>query len=186
MAERNRDIPRKITKKQARFVAEYIKDYNATKAALRAGYTEANAYHTGYTLLKKVQVAQEIDKFNAKIGKEAEVERKFIVDSYIEIAKSDITEYLRIVGAEDGKPITTIIDLSKMPGEKRRAIKHLKLSDKGHVLNIELFDKMPALAALERFMPKDTGTKQSIEINIDFDSAKATPEDVEKYLEDDE
>jgi len=46
----------KLTEKQKRFVAEYIKDYNATQAAIRAGYSEQTAYSQGNRLLKYVDI----------------------------------------------------------------------------------------------------------------------------------
>jgi hypothetical protein len=44
------------------FVAEYLIDLNATKAAIRAGYSERTAGQAGYRLLKNVQVAEAIAK----------------------------------------------------------------------------------------------------------------------------
>lgn len=43
----------KLTDKQNVFVAEYLIDLNATKAAIRAGYSEKNAFKIGSDLLQK-------------------------------------------------------------------------------------------------------------------------------------
>lgn len=51
-----------LTAQQRRFVAEYLKDGNATKAAIRAGYSEKTAEQIGYQLLQKTSVAQAIAK----------------------------------------------------------------------------------------------------------------------------
>lgn len=48
----------KLTPKQERFVAEYLIDLNATKAAMRAGYSEKTAEQLGHQLLKKTSVQQ--------------------------------------------------------------------------------------------------------------------------------
>ncbi|MBR0074278.1 MAG: terminase small subunit [Synergistaceae bacterium] len=45
-----------MTEKQERFALEYQKDCNATKAAIRAGYSEKTAYSIGQRLLKNVEV----------------------------------------------------------------------------------------------------------------------------------
>ncbi len=45
---------------QRLFVAEYLKDGNATQAAIRAGYSKKTAEQIGYQLLKKTSVAQAI------------------------------------------------------------------------------------------------------------------------------
>ena len=47
-----------LTDKQAKFIAEYQKDCNATQAAIRAGYSQKTAYSIGQELLKKPEVQQ--------------------------------------------------------------------------------------------------------------------------------
>ena len=49
-----------LTAQQRSFVAEYLKDNNATQAAIRAGYSKKTAYSIGQRLLKKVEIAQAI------------------------------------------------------------------------------------------------------------------------------
>ncbi|EMG7885722.1 MULTISPECIES: terminase small subunit [Enterobacter cloacae complex] len=49
-----------LTAQQRRFVAEYLKDGNATQAAIRAGYSKKSAEQIGYQLLQKTSVAQAI------------------------------------------------------------------------------------------------------------------------------
>src|ERR1700687_2684628 len=47
----------RVTLKHGRFVAEYLKDLNATQAAIRAGYGPKNADVVGPRLLGKVAIA---------------------------------------------------------------------------------------------------------------------------------
>ncbi|WP_336234025.1 terminase small subunit [Enterobacter bugandensis] len=49
-----------LTSQQSCFVAEYLKDGNATQAAIRAGYSKKSAEQIGYQLLQKTSVAQAI------------------------------------------------------------------------------------------------------------------------------
>lgn len=49
-----------LTAQQRCFVAEYLKDHNATQAAIRAGYSKRNAGKIGPELLGKTRVAQAI------------------------------------------------------------------------------------------------------------------------------
>lgn len=49
-----------LTPQQRLFVAEYLKDANATQAAIRAGYSKRNADKIGPELLGKTRVAQAI------------------------------------------------------------------------------------------------------------------------------
>ena len=46
-----------MTPKQAAFVNEYLVDFNATQAAIRAGYSERSAYNIGYCNLRHPEVA---------------------------------------------------------------------------------------------------------------------------------
>lgn len=45
-----------LTKKQAKFVQEYLRDFNATQAALRSGYSPKTAYSIGSENLKKPEI----------------------------------------------------------------------------------------------------------------------------------
>lgn len=45
-----------MTDKQEKFIAEYLKDFNATAAAKRAGYSAKTAYATGHYLLKNAEI----------------------------------------------------------------------------------------------------------------------------------
>jgi phage terminase small subunit len=45
-----------LNERQQAFVREYIVDLNATRAAIRAGYSEGGAYQRGYELLNKREV----------------------------------------------------------------------------------------------------------------------------------
>jgi len=47
-----------LTDKQARFCNEYLVDYNATQAAIRAGYSKKTASEQGYQQLHKTSVQE--------------------------------------------------------------------------------------------------------------------------------
>jgi phage terminase small subunit len=49
-----------LTPKQERFIDEYIKDLNATQAAIKAGYSEKTAGVQGSTLLKNPKISEAI------------------------------------------------------------------------------------------------------------------------------
>ena len=49
-----------MTNKQKLFVQEYLKDLNATQAALRAGYSPKTAGATGAENLKKPEIKQHL------------------------------------------------------------------------------------------------------------------------------
>lgn len=51
----------KLNEKQLRFIAEYLIDLNATKAAKRAGYSEKTASVQGFDLLRKPEIQAELE-----------------------------------------------------------------------------------------------------------------------------
>lgn len=54
--------PRVLTPQQKLFAIEYLRDLNATAAAIRAGYSAKSAQHLGYQLLQIPLVREAIDK----------------------------------------------------------------------------------------------------------------------------
>ena len=53
-----------LTPKQAAFVAAYVAEPNATKAAIAAGYSEKTAYSAGPRLLARVDIQQALQHAN--------------------------------------------------------------------------------------------------------------------------
>ena len=51
-----------MTTKQARFVEEYLIDFNATQAAIRAGYSAKTAHEIGRQNLRKLEIAEKSKK----------------------------------------------------------------------------------------------------------------------------
>ncbi|MHC4132726.1 MAG: terminase small subunit, partial [Planctomycetota bacterium] len=68
-----------LTDKQYAFVNEYVKDYNATQAAIRAGYAEKYADRQAYQLLEKTRVKEAIEARRQEISRKADVEISEIV-----------------------------------------------------------------------------------------------------------
>lgn len=51
-----------VEEKEQLFVAEYLKDFNACQAAIRAGYSEKRGRQTGHDLLRKPHIQQGISE----------------------------------------------------------------------------------------------------------------------------
>jgi len=62
-----------LSPKQSRFVAEYLKDQNATQAAIRAGYSKATANQQGSRLLANVGVAAALREKQTRVARKAEI-----------------------------------------------------------------------------------------------------------------
>lgn len=61
-----------LSEKQKRFISEYLKDNNATQAAIRAGYSAKTARSVGSENLTKPDIAAAIARKQESIAKKAE------------------------------------------------------------------------------------------------------------------
>lgn len=87
-----------LTAKLARFVQEYLKDLNATDAAIRAGYSERSAGAIGYENLRKPAVAKAIQAAMADRAAKSEITADMILAEVDAIATADtngIVQYRR-------------------------------------------------------------------------------------------
>lgn len=64
---------KKLPDRRARFVREYVKDLNATQAAIRAGYAAKSAAAEGHRLLRFADVHAEVERILDRAAEEAEL-----------------------------------------------------------------------------------------------------------------
>jgi phage terminase small subunit len=83
---------RKLTAKQQRFTEEYLRDFNATQAAIRAGYSARTAGKIGSQLLGKTGIAEAIARGRDRATAKAEVTVDRIVQAAAAVAFSDIRQ----------------------------------------------------------------------------------------------
>lgn len=108
---------KKIYPKQKRFCSEYVIDFNATQAAIRAGYSKKTAYSQGQRLLKKV----EIENIIAKLQKDIQERNKMTVDECVSMLSSMAKFDIKDIYDDDG----TMKDLNDIPKETRLVIEGL-------------------------------------------------------------
>lgn len=113
-----------LTAKQARFVAEYLVDLNATQAAIRAGYSAKTAEQQGSRLLRNVQVRSEVEKRQAKTAEKLEVTKKRIVEELAKIGFSNMQDYMR--ANSDGDPY---LDFSDLTRDQAAALSEITVED---------------------------------------------------------
>jgi phage terminase small subunit len=78
-----------LTDKQEAFVNEYVKDYNATQAAIRAGYATKYADRQAHKLVENSRVKEAIEARRQEISRKADVEICEIVAELRSIAFTD-------------------------------------------------------------------------------------------------
>jgi len=77
---RKTQAPR-LTLKQARFIAEYLKDLNGTQAAIRAGYARSNADFYASRLLSRANISQLVEAGQRRQLAKAELCAQMVKDA---------------------------------------------------------------------------------------------------------
>ena len=75
-----------MTKKQKRFVEEYLIDLNATKAAIRAGYSPRTAKQIGQENLTKPDLQAAIDRAMAERSRRTGINQDRVIQELAKIA----------------------------------------------------------------------------------------------------
>ena len=141
-----------LTDKQLRFAMEYPTDYNATRAAIRAGYSKKTAYSQGQRLLKNVEVQKKIKERQKELLDATFVTQERIVSELAKTAFYDIDDFVQVkdevVDAGDGNTVTIqqVVIRTDVPAEKRGAIMGIKKTQAG--IEVKLGDKIKALEDL--------------------------------------
>lgn len=82
----------KLTPKQEMFVLEYLKDLNATQAAIRAGYSKRTAEKIGSENLQKPEVRAAIDAAKNKRSTKTGIDAAWLLERLAEEATADIAD----------------------------------------------------------------------------------------------
>lgn len=94
----------RFTKKQRRFCIEYVVDHNATKAAIRAGYSEKTARSIGSENLTKPDIKQYIENIEAEITSEKIADATEVMIYLTSVMRRQAVEHLAITVPEE-KPV---------------------------------------------------------------------------------
>lgn len=96
-----------LTAKQEKFCQEYMIDLNATRAAIRAGYSEDTAKQIGYENLTKPYIADRIAEVMAEAAARTNVTADYVLSSLHEVAERCMQAtpvYLRGDDSEEPEP----------------------------------------------------------------------------------
>ena len=138
-----------MTKKQKRFVEEYLIDLNATQAAIRAGYSPDTAGSIGNENLKKPEICACVEKAMAERSKRTGVCADRVVQELAKIA------FLNLRDVIDPKTAAVREDASDEDTAALQSIKVKKsYSETGESIEREAkaADKLKALELLGRHL----------------------------------
>lgn len=126
-----------LTDKRRRFVAEYCRDWNATAAAIRAGYAKSGARTEGSRLLDDPEVKGAIDARIEELSMTAG-------EVLVRLTQQARAEYARFI-REDGS-----VDLRGLhEAGLAHLVKGTRLDTQGR-LNVEFYDAQAALVQLAK------------------------------------
>lgn len=138
-----------MTKKQKRFVDEYLIDLNATQAAIRAGYKAKNgqrASEIGHELLQKTPVSEAISEAIAERSKRTGINADRVL---LELARIAFVNADDVINAKDA---TLKEDASRDDLAAIQSVKVKSFGEDGIEREIKLADKLKALDMLGRHL----------------------------------
>ena len=149
-----------ITDKMKRFINEYLVDFNATQAAIRAGYSESTAQEQSSQLLARPDIRALIAEGQKAIAERTQSFQDDAVSELKIVGFSDLADFLTVKdgGIVEQKPFN---ELTK---EQTKCIKKIKQTVRSShsadgtilhqtaVIEIELHDKLKALELLGRHL----------------------------------
>jgi len=142
----------KLTPKQIRFIEEYPKDFNATQAAIRAGYSKATARSIGFENLTKPDIQAAITAQMRQDSAAAGADRQRLIQEALRIALLDPRRLFRSipVDPQDASKGTysVILEPKDWPDDVASAVASVEF---GRVSKIRMAPKLDALAFVMKY-----------------------------------
>lgn len=157
-----------LTEKQRLFCLYYVKAFNATMAAMKAGYSKDTAHVIGCENLKKPKIAKEIKRLKGTMTQDIFIDALDVLSKYVKIAFADITDYIEF-GQRKEQVIGQYGPIYKGKGEEKepvmQTVNYIDLKSSNELdgtiitevgqgrdgIKIKLADKMKALEKLEKY-----------------------------------
>ena len=140
-------VPKKLTPRQAAFVAQYLIDRNGAQAAIRAGYSARAAKEQAARLLTKVNVRAAVDAGSARIDNRLEITTENIRREYARLAFADASCLMAW-----GPTGVTLKRSEELSEDDRRAVAEVSqtISAEGGSIRLKMHDKKGALDSLAK------------------------------------
>lgn len=150
-----------LTNKQKIFIEYYLQEWNATQAALKAGYSKRSAASIGNENLLKPEIRDEIQRRLDESAMSADE----VIQAIGEIGRASIEDFIEI-DEETGR--LKNIDFG---GAKRAGKLHLikSITPTANGLKVELHDRMRALELMGKHHKLFT---DRVDLGLDEDTAK--------------
>jgi len=139
-------LPR-LKPRHRQFVIEYMKDLNATQAAIRAGYKTTNADAHSYRLLRRPDIAAALDQQLEARKAATRLMSTRVLMEYMRIAFANMRDF-----ADWGPDGLVLREKGATDDAKTAAISEIVPAANGKGTKLKLYDKKAALDALARHL----------------------------------
>ena len=134
----------KLTPKQQIFVEEYLFDLNATRAAIRAGYSPRTAHVQGPRLLENVRVRAYIDKALAERSRRTGINTDLVLLELARIGRAnpvDVVNFdeatIKDLNLKDDTAAIQSIKVKRIPTENGEIVeREIRFHDKNRALEL--------------------------------------------------
>jgi phage terminase small subunit len=171
MAE-NEEIEVELTDKQEKFCYEYCLDFNATRAAIKAGYSEKTARSIASTLLTNVNIQARIKKMQDNLAETAGLSRLRVLNEHMKMAFSSIAhlhntwierkDFEQLT--EDQKACIAEIDTKIRTEYEYNPESEEREPVRVEYVRVKLYDKQKALDSISKMLGFDAPTKIAVEV----------------------
>jgi len=137
-----------VNDKQERFCREYVIDFNATQAAIRAGYSKRSSSTHGYRLLKNDEIQTRIKEIAQDAVDRVSLRQDRVLEEIARVAFADIRKLFNADG--------TLIPIADLPEEVAAALGSVDIQTSDDdvpvtTTKIRMADKLKALEQLGRY-----------------------------------
>lgn len=191
-----------LTPKQRIFVLEYLRTFNATQAAIAAGYSKKTAYAIGWENLRKPEIQTAIKRAKEQFTEELGLDVKRIIAEWMKLAFADTGDYVNFGSREfplqtkkgdpvldkDGNQLTgtqNFVNLVNSDVIDTSVISEVKEGKDG--FSVKLYNKIEALKQLEKYTDyMDEETRLRVQkLQIELSSMTEGNKDEVVFIKDD-
>ncbi len=138
-----------LTDKQEMFCLEYVKDFNGTQAAIRAGYSEKTANEQAAQNLAKLSISRRIQELMAERKAKVKLDAEFVLGELMKLANVDASHAFDSNG--------DLLPIHDMPEDLRKSIASVETIEYfkekmqvGWLKKVKFWDKPKSLELLGR------------------------------------
>ncbi len=153
-----------LTDKQERFCYEYCIDYNATQAAIRAGYSSKTAAEIGRQALNKKHIKDKIKQLQESLAETAGISALRVIQEHAKIAFSNAGQirdgWMKLKDFENLTDDEKACIQSVSTKTTKRNIDGEEVEDV--FVNVKMYDKQKSLDSISKMLGFDAPIKQEI------------------------